>query len=189
MSDLIVLSRLTRDYAILRGKFNDAERAVEPVFGLRAIREAWIEIESTKKLLRRKMDQIEGTILQFDPSFEKESVKPLRPPAPTRRAPGAITRPALVALRKAGRPLTSREIAKIIAPTLGIEAPDNRSLGRLSSAINNVFDKYVLRGRLILVAENPKRWALASASSRGAASADARPDAASSPSNPARSAA
>ena len=74
MSDRIVLSRLTREYAILRGKFNDAERAVETVVGIRAIREAWIEIESTKRLLKRKMDQIEGTIRQFDPTFEGERV-------------------------------------------------------------------------------------------------------------------
>ncbi len=99
MSDRIVLSRLTREYAILRGKFNDAERAVETVVGIRAIREAWIEIESTKRLLKRKMDQIEGTIRQFDPTFEGERVKPLRPPSPTRRAPGSISRPALAALR------------------------------------------------------------------------------------------
>lgn len=183
------LSKLERQYAILRGKFNDAERTVETVVGLHAIREKWIEIESTKKLLKRQMDQIEGTIRQFDPSFEGERVRPLRPPSPTKRASGSISRPALAALRRAGQPLTAWEVAKLVAPALGLEAPDSRELSRISSAISTTFDKYAMKGRLTLAAENPKRWALVAASSRAAVSADVRLDAASSPSNHARSAA
>jgi hypothetical protein len=189
MSDRIVLSKLTREYAILRGKFNDAERTVEPVVGLHAIREKWIEIESTKRLLKRKMDQIEGTIRQFDPTFEGERVKPLRPPPPTKRAPGSISRPALAALRKAGQPMTAWEVAKVVATSLGLEAPDSRELSRISNMVSTTFDKYVLKGQLTLAAENPKRWVPASASSRSAVSADVRPAAANSLSNPARSAA
>lgn len=183
------LSKLEREFAILRGKFNDAERTVETVIGLHAIREKWIEIESTKVLLKRKMDQIEGTIRQFDPTFDVERVKPIRPTARRARAQGSISRTALASLRAAGRPMTATELAKAVAATLGLEEPDHRAISRLASVIHTSFDRYVLRGRLKLAGENPKRWAPAGASSRGAVSADAHRDAASSPSNPEKSAA
>ena len=189
MSDRLLLSKLERQYAILRGKFNDAERTVEPVVGLHAIREKWIEIESTKKLLKRQMDHIEGTIRQFDPTFEGERIRPIRPTTPTRRAPGSISRPALAALRKSAQPMTAWEVAKIVAGSLGIAEPDSRDLGKISVGVNNTFDKYVRKGHVKLVAENPKRWAFSAATSRAAAPADARLDAASSPSSRERSAA
>lgn len=189
MSHRLVLSKLTREYAILRGKFNDAERTVETVVGLHAIREKWIEIESTKKLLKRKMDQIEGTIRQFDPTFEGERIKPIRPTSPTRRAPGSISRPALAALRQSAQPMSAWDVAKIVAGSLGIAAPDSRELAKISVGVNNTFDKYVRKGHVKLVDGNPKRWALASASFREASQADARLAAASSPSSRERSAA
>lgn len=183
------LSKLERQYAILRGKFNDAERTVETVVGLHAIREKWIEIESTKKLLKRQMDQIEGTIRQFDPTFEGERVKPIRPTTPTRRAPGSILRPALAALRQSAQPMTAWELAKIVAGSLGIAEPNSRELGKISTVVSTALDKHVRKGHVKLVAENPKRWTLPSATSRAAAPADARLDAASSPSSRERSAA
>jgi hypothetical protein len=83
------------------------------------------EIERTYESLRRMvadLESLDATILQFDPSFQIEAIKPkaFRPPKDWANR-GEMTRIVLSILRQAAEPMTTRDIALelLVARALG----------------------------------------------------------------------
>lgn len=183
-----IIRPLERQYAILRGKFNEVERTVEPIFGVRAILAKWVEIESEKRLLKRRMDQLEGAIREYEPSWEGEQVKPIAPRGPS-RAVGTISRRVLAIMRVQRRPMSEREIALIVADQLGMKSPSSREITKIVKAIDSGLNRRLKAGRVRVEGENPKRWSLVLASTPERSSVDVDPVSASSPSSRVRSAA
>src|SRR4051812_13956555 len=73
------------------------------------------EIEAMHETLRKMvadLENLDATIVQFDPTFKVESIKPkgFRPPSDWSNR-GQMSRIVLNTLRMASEPLTSREIA------------------------------------------------------------------------------
>jgi hypothetical protein len=73
------------------------------------------DIERTHEKLRKMvtgLETLDATILQFEPDFRVETIKPkaFHPPA-ARANRGEMTRLVLSILRQASEPLTSRDIA------------------------------------------------------------------------------
>lgn len=157
----MLLNQLEKRYARLLGQYEVAEQAVEPVYGLHAVLEKWVEIESTKKLLKRQMDQIAGTLRQFEPTWESERVRPIHPRGPS-RGPGIISRVALAFMRTEKRPLSGREISRGVARRLKMVDPTERDIARIESAVIGTLTKRL--GKTISCeGEKPRRWSLVSA--------------------------
>jgi|SRR5208282_866296 len=73
------------------------------------------EIERTHDALRKMiadLETLDATILQFDPNYQVEAIRPksFRPPEDWAH-PGEMSRMALSILRQAAEPLTTRDIA------------------------------------------------------------------------------
>ena len=73
------------------------------------------EIEATHETLRKMvldLENLDATIVQFDPDFKVETIKPkgFRPPSDWSNR-GQMSRIILSILRQASEPLTSRDIA------------------------------------------------------------------------------
>ncbi len=90
------------------------------------------EIESTHDRLRQMVQDLEhldATILQFDPDYEIEAIKPkaFRPPKDWSRR-GEMTRIILSILRQAAEPLTARDIALQLLVERALDKSDQKLL-------------------------------------------------------------
>lgn len=86
------------------------------------------DIENLQEELRTKilaLEQLDATLLLFDPSYEIASIKPkaFRPPADWSKR-GEMTRLILGILRKATEPLTSSDIAAQLIMERALERTD-----------------------------------------------------------------
>lgn len=90
------------------------------------------EIEATHKRLRAMLadlDTIDKTIVQFDPDFQVETIKPkaFRPPADWAHR-GEMSKISLSILRQAAEPMTTRDIALELLITRAMDPQDQRML-------------------------------------------------------------
>lgn len=111
------------------------------------------EIERTHDLLRKMvldLEHLDQTILQFDPSYQVESIKAkaFRPPKDWSNR-GQMTRIILSVLRQAAEPLTSRDIALELLVQRALDKDDQRLLRlmtkRVGVALRIQRDKGVVR--------------------------------------------
>lgn len=158
MASTNLVKTLTRKYAQLSGEYEFAERMVEDASGLDAIIAATERSDQRKKEIDEKLEAIETVIWLFDPEWDPAAVRP-KYPRMTYAPPKAISRAAYAILRDASVPMTTREIARIVASRLGYREPSERDMARIDTAVHGVLSKKV--GRTIeIVSENPKRWAI-----------------------------
>ncbi|MEJ2377429.1 MAG: hypothetical protein P8Y53_15485 [Pseudolabrys sp.] len=90
------------------------------------------DIEKVHEALRRMVQDLENldaTILQFDPGFQVEAIRPkaFRPPKDSSNR-GEMTRICLSVLRQAAEPLTTRDIALQLFVERALDKDDQRLL-------------------------------------------------------------
>ena len=97
------------------------------------------EIERAHEALHRllaDMEALDATILQFDPSYQVETIKPkaFRPPKDWSNR-GQMTRICLSILRQASEPLTTRDIALELLTTRALDRSDRRLLRLMTKRV------------------------------------------------------
>lgn len=97
------------------------------------------EIERTHELLRKliaDLENLDATILQFDPSYQIEAIKPkaFRPPKDWANR-GEMSRIALSILRQAAEPLTTRDIALQMLVERALDRNDVRLLRLMTKRV------------------------------------------------------
>jgi hypothetical protein len=111
------------------------------------------DIEAAHEALRRlvlDLENLDATILQFDPGYRVESIRPkaFRPPKDWANR-GEMTRICLSILRQASEPLTSRDIAYQLLTERALNRDDQRLLrlmrSRVATALRLQRDKGVVR--------------------------------------------
>ena len=90
------------------------------------------DIERTHEALRKMvldLENLDATILQFEPDFQVETIKPkaFRPPKDWSNR-GQMTRIVLSILRQAAEPLTSRDVATELLIERALDKSDQRLL-------------------------------------------------------------
>ena len=152
------LKDLEREYALLLGRYETAEIATETIVGLAALEAADRKITAEKVRLRDQMDGIAHTIrTQLNSRWQPYHIRAL---VPSRQKRGNIAKAAYQALKKAGRPLTATEIAKLIAPPYGVSAEDTRAIAKLHAQITASLEKWVKEGRIQVTRQKPALWSL-----------------------------
>jgi hypothetical protein len=111
------------------------------------------DIEAAHVALRgmvQDLENLDATILQFDPGYRVESIRPkaFRPPKDWANR-GEMTRICLSVLRQASEPLTSRDIAYQLLTERALNRDDQRLLrvmrSRVATALRLQRDKGVVR--------------------------------------------
>ena len=111
------------------------------------------DIEKTHEALRKMvldLENIDATILQFDPDFRVEMIRPkaFRPPKDWANR-GQMSRIILSILRQASEPLTSRDIALELLVERALDKSDQRLLRlmtkRVGVALRGQRDKSIVR--------------------------------------------
>lgn len=111
------------------------------------------DIEAAHNALRgmvQDLENLDATILQFDPSYRVESIRPkaFRPPKDWANR-GEMTRICLSILRQASEPLTSRDIAYQLLTERALNRDDQRLLrvmrSRVATALRLQRDKGTVR--------------------------------------------
>lgn len=102
---------------------------------------AWLagEIENTYAKLRQlvaDLEALDATLVQFDPDFPVETIKPkaFRPPADWAHR-GEMSRIVLSILRNASEPLTTRDIAVEMLVTRALDKNDQRLLRLMTKRV------------------------------------------------------
>lgn len=182
LSDETLLNGLGHRYALLRGRYETIEQEAEWVTGVAALIDAQDRIESDRVLMRRTMDAIEVVARHIDPTWKAGAISPIRP---KRRdgSSGKISRTALAVLRREGRPMKVRELARAVAVDLGHQL-EQREIQRFELAIRPSLDKRV--GKYLGIEQGPPKryFILAGASSFGSHQDRRRHAAANTPSIP-----
>lgn len=151
--------KLERDYAILLSRYERAEVAVETIIGMAALEAADRRIVAQRKVWREKMDKLSYLLrLQVDPEWTDDHIKPLHERASRRK--GEIAKIAYRVLKAARTPLKSRELAHLVAPSVGVEQSDFRVIGKLASAIHNTLKQRAKEGMVQQLGGPPIRWAV-----------------------------
>ncbi len=111
------------------------------------------DIEKAHECLRKMvldLENLDATILQFDPDFRVESVRPkaFRPPKDWANR-GEMTRVVLSILRQASEPLTARDIAYQLLTERALNREDQKLLrvmrSRVACALRIQREKGVVR--------------------------------------------
>lgn len=97
------------------------------------------KIEQTHEALRKMvldLENLDATILQFEPDFRVETIKPkaFRPPKDWSNR-GQMTRIVLSILRQAAEPLTSRDIALELLVERALDKNDQRLLRLMTKRV------------------------------------------------------
>lgn len=155
MGERVVIVQLKKQYARLLGEYKFAEREAEGVSGIHEMDEAYFRIGKRQENLKKRMGQIAGSLRQFDAELEIGRIKPRYPRKPRART-GTYSRPVYAALRKATEPMTTRELAKVVAAAIG--KCGEAELSNIGTAIYNTLSPRV--GRTVKVEGCPMRWSL-----------------------------
>lgn len=150
-----IVSKLTKEYARLLGRFEVIDREIEYVVGVEKILSEIDRIEREKRQMRARLDQIAAITTQLDLSWRRERVRPIYP---RDRKAGVLSRIVYTILREAQMPLKTREIARLAAERLGVQ-PIQRELIRLENAVSNALKERVGK-TIVIAAEKPIQWAV-----------------------------
>lgn len=152
-----VLVALEKQYAVALSRYQRAELATETIVGLKALEEEDRRIQAERRVLQEKMDQITHLIrLQVDPQWTPDHIKPLHERSQRRR--GSISKLAWKVLRASSEPMKAREITRLIAPQLGVDAADHRAIVRIDSKVHAALKTWLSEGDAEKVDEKPSRW-------------------------------
>lgn len=157
MSSLILV-KLERDYRICMSRHERAELATETIVGVEMVAAADRRIQAERRVLKEKMEKIDYLIrIQVDPEWTPHHLTPLHVHKPGRQ--GAISKAAYQVLKASAVALTTREIARLAAPMLGVKLNGNeREIARIDSAIAGTLLKRSKDGMVEIIEGKPRRW-------------------------------
>jgi hypothetical protein len=130
----IAVGTLTDKYARLKGELQIIEKLAEDANGVAEIDEAIGRVDKRRSEIEDALMHIEEVIWLFDKNWDPAAVRPIRLQR-VKFQPGAISKAAYDVLRQAGRPMSTREIAKVIAPILGIDDLTETTLAPIDIAL------------------------------------------------------
>lgn len=153
-----ILVKLEREYAICMSRYERAELAVEPLVGRAMIEAADKRIIAERKVLKEKMDKIDYLIrIQVDPEWTPHHIVPLH--AHQKGRQGQISKAAYRVLKAASGPLSTRQIARLVAPMLGVEVDRNENeISRIDNAVASALKKRCADGMVELIEGKPRCW-------------------------------
>jgi hypothetical protein len=158
MTGTNLVKTLTTKYAKLLGEYEFAERMTEDAVGMAAIMEATNRCDTRKKEITEKLEAIETVIWMYDADWDPAKVRP-NYPRKKHLKPGAIIRAGYAVLRDAKIPMTSRQIARVVAERLGYGKLEERGMMRIDNAIYNTLSSRV--GKTVMIASRePTRWSI-----------------------------
>jgi hypothetical protein len=154
-----IRAKLERDYAILLSKYERAEIAVETIVGLQALEAADRRIAAQRKVWREKMDKLSYLLrLQVDPEWTDGHIRPLH--ERKSRAKGDISKAAYRILKAAREPLKTFEIARLVAPSVGVDQADFRAIAKINSSVSGALTRRADEGMVDRFEGPPIRWAV-----------------------------
>ena len=153
-----ILVRHEREYASCLSRSERADLATETLVGRAMIAEADRRISAERRVLKEKMAHIDYLIrIQVDPEWTPHHIVPLHVHRSLRQ--GQIAKAAYAVLKAATEPLTTREIARLAAPMLGVSTENNEDgIRRIDTAIAGTLPKRHADGMVELIDGKPKRW-------------------------------
>lgn len=153
-----ILVRHEREYRICMSRYERAELATETLVGREMIEAADKRIIAERRVLREKMEKIDYLIrIQVDPEWTPHHLVPLHVHRSYRQ--GEISKAGYKVLKAAIEPLSTREIAKLAAPMLGVKVQHNeREISKIDSAIAATLKKRVADGMVEMIEGKPRRW-------------------------------
>ena len=141
MAETHVLSALFGKYAEILGHLKQCERRADNH--------------------SQSLSHIEAVIRLYRPQWTPEGAKPRKPHKPSRwPTKNAGMRTALLILREAQTPLTTREIVVRVLDRLKMPEPDYDDLKLICSSFNSALRNRAAKGGVVLVEGRPVRWSL-----------------------------
>lgn len=114
-----------------------------------------------KAPIRANIEHVAAVILLLEPGFDLASIKPRQryKPNPVFDRGECFTA-ALDVLRRAGVPLTSKEVATRLLEERGIAAPDRKAVRHMVGAVHASFLNHA--GRVVIAhpGTRPRRWSV-----------------------------
>lgn len=115
--------------------------------------------------LRHALNQVDATLRMLDPDFKPSKTKPRKPASSRGWLPhGDAARLSLVALKEAGKPQTTPEVANRVAELGGVKLGNRRDAEDFASSIAMALRRYEKKKMVELVGERGShhelRWRL-----------------------------
>ena len=154
------LPTLERRYALALGHYETAAHGKETIIGLKALSDSNAKVAARQSKYRAIMEDIARQIHdRYDPSWTAGHIKPIRA-SKNQTGGGLISRLAYAAMRKSGIPMTTAEIADVVAVELEVDASNSRVMKKLNVTIHNTFNARLKDGMLLRLDETPVTWAI-----------------------------
>jgi hypothetical protein len=101
--------------------------------------------------------QVGAVLHMFKPDEDLSAIKPVRP-CKGKGFRGRWTRPALAFLRSRRRPMTARELARLVMTEQGLDVRDTLLITSVETSLHQSLERLEGHG-LTRVSNEPKRWA------------------------------
>jgi hypothetical protein len=158
MRNQATIETLERRYARALGNYETAAQVQEVVVGRKALELSAARVVERRKRYLDVMEETAAKIRQrYVPDWTAGHIKPIyfrQGKKPT----GQISRLAYATLRTADQPLTSSEVARIVAVEIGVDPSDHRALAKISSSVQNTFQARFNEGVVVRLDGPPMRW-------------------------------
>lgn len=154
----IAVGTLTDKYARLLGELAVVEKLAEDAVGVVEIDEAIARIDRRRREIEKALVSIEEVIELFDERWDPSVVRPIRPQR-VKFPPGTISKAAYEILRRAERPMSTREIAREVAVSLGIKDLNEATIAPIDIALASNLPKRVGDG-IQVEAGPPRLWSV-----------------------------
>ncbi len=150
-------TRLEKQFARLLGQRIVASQPEEGLFGLKAITEAGERALQEVREIDAKLDATERQIWHlYDALWDRRNVQPIMPAKRDRKY--SIAHHTYTAIKKAGEPLTARQVAHRVADALGMESPTDQDLKRLEVGVSRIFRDREKERLMTRIEGKPLRW-------------------------------
>ena len=153
----VAVATLANKYARLLGELNVIEKDAEGAEGVAEIDEAIARIDQRKREIERALGSIEEVIWLFDEKWDPAAVRPIRLQR-VKFPPGTISKAGYDILRRADRPMTTREIAREVAVALGVKDLCEVNIAPIDIALGSNLPKRL--DAIRLDPGPPKRWSV-----------------------------
>lgn len=152
------LESLERRYARALGNYETAAQAREVIVGRKAREVSAAHVEERRSRYLQVMEETAARIRKrYVPDWTAGHIKPIYYRQGTKPT-GQIARLAYATLRKSDRPMSSSEIARIVAVGIEVDPADHRAVAKITRAIQTTFQKRVSEGMVLRHDGPPMRW-------------------------------
>ena len=104
--------------------------------------------QNTVRSLIIDLDNIDASILIFNPDAQLEAIKPMRLPPKNQAVKGEVTRAVLGALRTKGKPMTAPELAQHVMAERGLNTSDRRVVKLIGKRVGTCLRHWRTRGQV-----------------------------------------